>query len=289
MGIMNLCNLFQSKSIQTEQYRAELFYYFSDCLLFILRTVDGFDTQINIERFFIALNSSFNSLLTPQAQDLYRESIVLLIGVCCERSNLLLIPKNTLNMIMNFLLWNLIAKKSDIIENIDYISQVLREAEGGKNKITYARRNTDFSNKDYQENQNIQKMMDKSYEMLALLIPSLESITKFLVGFTTDISIGKTLWQNILDHMMMKLQNSEEVNTLQTVILRYIFTKTTYNQADLLFKKVFIQEENDEATIEFFIANSDMMNSLNEYKMIIISAILLKKQYFKSLVVSLIY
>lgn len=262
-----LLNLFQSRPFGSWNISSDLIYYISDSLCILLSFIDEFDSQINFDQLMETLSGCLKSIELENIKGLFREKVMGLIGKACEKTSLLTPSFESSAFILEVIALKILENKEGIRENKDYVIIVLKEAEFGFNSYASKKFQVEVPIRDLNDkNNNLKASKLKAVELVKVLYPVMETLCKYLIKFTSDISIGQKLWQS-LKVLIKSKANEHEASECIEFIVKYIYSKNLQVETETLIKGTyhkFVSPKEKENQLKGF----EFVDTLNDYKII---------------------
>lgn len=262
-----LFNKFESRPFGSWSICSELIYYIADSLCILLSFIDEFDSQIDFDRLMSTLSSCLKSLELENIKRLFRDKITNLIGKACEKTNLLTPSIDSSSFILEILVSKILENKEGILENKNYVMLVLKEAEYGLKNFSTKRLQTDSSLRDLNDkNNSFKASKQKAVELVKVLYPAMETLCKYLIKFTSDISIGQKLWQSIKELVKSKVEEHEASDCIDFIV-KYIYSKNLQVETESLLKSTyekFVSSKEKENHLKGF----EFVDTLKDYKLV---------------------
>lgn len=253
-----MLNQFVVRPYNTWTITADLIYYISDSLCILLSFIDEFDSQINFDQLINCLSCCLKSIEVNNVKHLFIDKIINLIGKSCEKTSLLTPSINSSSFILDIVITKILESKEGILENKNYVMIVLKEAEFGLNLHTPKKFQTEYSIRDLNDkNNSLRASKQKAVELLKVLYPAMETLCKYLIKFTSDLSIGQKLWQSVKELVKSKAYENEEADCIDFII-KYIFSKNLKIETESHLK----------STYQKYVSNNEKENQLKGYEFV---------------------
>lgn len=261
-----LLNQFEARPYNLWSLSSDLIYYISDSLCILLSFIDEFDSQINFDRLMDTLNSCYKSIDLDNIKKLFRDKIMSLIGKACEKTSLLTPSLESSSFILEAIISKILENKEGILENKNFVMLVLKEAEYGLN-VHPRKLQTEVSLRDLTDkNNNLKASKQKAVELVKVLYPAMETLCKYLIQFTSDISIGQKIWQSIKELVKRKVEKHEASDCIDFIV-KYIYSKNLQVETESLLKSTyqkFVSNKEKENQLKGF----EFVDTLKDYKLI---------------------
>lgn len=237
--------IFYKKFNNTFQQAEYLFFLYDSLIIFIslspeldslfninqiIANIERSNTQIqSIEDLIENNNNDKNLSTTPKSSNNYKEHFMnkslFLISIIIHKTSVLVLKNDSINFIIKFSLNSLIIYSEEIHNNKETLQQIIKEAEYGLNYYIKTNTETQASivNNTSNNNNNIEERK-KSIELIKKFNLGLDTLCKFFIRFTPDLSSGKLHFNIIRDYLKESIINEEIRSSCLNYIMVYVYS-----------------------------------------------------------------
>lgn len=282
--VFNTVNQIVFFKYSNSMFHANVNYYSFKLLVLMLFYVNQIDHLLDIEKYFDIARSSLNSLksgfsqspvsvkkgmlqnasrsnvqyneqkhLKPNIQEeaMFRDLTVIVIGLLCDKTHILMISQSNKTFIQEIILHNLIEHSDEISRLMNYTAKIIKgnfEANdlidliyqnpqekrrfysileistvqvSSKSKNFTNRRLTKLNNLISQPPEDELARMGKLFDSIG---QNLRSFWKYISKFTSDITSGKSTWIEIESHLEKGINDSSKSFNVLELLINYIFS-----------------------------------------------------------------